>query len=101
MEPHEEWLEPTPSGLRLHVHVVPGSARPGLAGLHGGRLRVRLRARAREGAANRELVSVLAAALGVPRAKVELVRGATARRKTLRIDGDPEAAAARLRALVC
>lgn len=52
-------------GAVLRVHVGPGARRPGLAGLHGNALRVRVSAPPEGGAANRELVRLLAGLLGV------------------------------------
>ncbi len=72
--------------LWLAVSVVPNAKRTGADGLHDGALRVRLAAPPVDGKANETLVAWLAAELGVPRRRVELVRGQTARRKWLAID---------------
>ena len=71
----------------MRVHVQPGASRAGVAGLHGDALRVRVGARAVEGAANRELTRVLAEALDVRPAAVTIESGAQARRKRLRVMG--------------
>ena len=47
-----------------------------------------------DGKANEAVVRALAAAFGVPRANVEIVRGETGRRKTVRIRGITQAALA-------
>lgn len=65
----------------------PGAARSEVAGVADGRLRVRLAAPAHGGRANAELVRVLAARLGVRRADVTVVRGATTRRKIVAVRG--------------
>lgn len=87
-------------GVRLFVHVQPGARREGAVGMHGGALKIAVRARAKEGEANEALVRWLARALGVARRDVELVRGATGRRKEILVHGDAAALEARLRALV-
>jgi uncharacterized protein (TIGR00251 family) len=69
----------------VDVHVMPNAARTQIQGLHDGALHVRLKAPPVEGKANLALQAWLAKALGVPKAAVELVRGATARRKQLRV----------------
>jgi len=72
---------------RLTVKVVPGASRTELAGYTGGVLRVRVVAAPEKGKANRELTDFLAGALGVRKSAVTVVRGATARTKTVEIAG--------------
>jgi uncharacterized protein (TIGR00251 family) len=83
--------------IRFAVHVQPRASRNELAGTHGTALKVRLHAPPVDGAANDALVLLLADELGVPRRAVRIVAGATARTKTVEIDGTTEAA---VRALV-
>lgn len=84
--------------LTLQLHVQPGARRTGWAGRHGeGALKLRLAAPASEGRANREAVSFLAKAAGVPKAGVTIVRGELSREKTVRIEAVAEA---RFRALI-
>jgi uncharacterized protein len=73
--------------LWLAVSVVPNAKRSGADGLHDGALRVRLAAPPVDGKANDTLVAWLAGELGLARRKVTLVRGQTARRKWLELDG--------------
>ena len=72
--------------LVLGLHVQPGARRTEVAGVHGDALKIRLAAPAVEGKANAELQRFLAAAFGVPRRAVTLVRGETSRQKTVRIE---------------
>ena len=69
----------------VDVHVIPNAPQTQARGLHDGALRVRLKAPPVEGKANQELVAWLARELKVPRARIELVRGDSARRKQLRV----------------
>lgn len=71
----------------LEVHVQPGAKRTEAAGLHGGRLKVRLAARAVEGAANEALVELLAGAFGVAKRGVRIVAGETSRQKRVSVAG--------------
>jgi len=71
--------------LLLDLWVQPGASRSGFAGRHGERLKVRLAAPPLEGRANRELLKFLAAELGLPRSRLELVAGAHGRGKTVRV----------------
>ena len=69
------------------MRVQPRSGRNQIAGERGGRLLVRVAAAPVEGQANRALCKLLAKAAGVARGRVEVVRGASARDKLVRIEG--------------
>jgi uncharacterized protein (TIGR00251 family) len=71
----------------VEVHVVPRAAKSAVIGLHDGRLKVALAAPPVDGAANEELIAFFAAALGITRRAVELLRGEKSRQKTLAIVG--------------
>ena len=64
-----------PDGTVLAVKVVPGSSRDRIAGPLGERLKVSVRQPPQKGAANRAVASMLAKALAVKAADVELLRG--------------------------
>jgi len=66
---------------------VPRASRSAIAGLHGERLRVTLAAPPVGGAANAELVALLARQLGRPRRDVEIARGESSRQKTVALRG--------------
>ena len=68
-----------------------------MAGEHDGMLRVRLCAAPVDGAANKELIAVLADALEVPSRAVEIVSGITSKTKQIRVSG---ASCERLQSLV-
>jgi uncharacterized protein (TIGR00251 family) len=80
-------LRPTNDGVLLSVRVVPRAARAGLAGIREDALLVRLNAAPVEGAANAELIDVLADVLGVPRRALSITVGERSRRKTVLIRG--------------
>jgi uncharacterized protein (TIGR00251 family) len=87
------WLHRRDDGsLELEVLVQPRASRDEVVGVHDGRLKVRLAAPPVDGEANAALLGFVARALGLPRAQVTLVRGQTARRKTVRVTGADEAA---------
>lgn len=75
-------------GCRLRVVVVPQAGADATVGLHDGWLRVRIAAPAVDGRANAALVAWIAGQLGLARRAVELVQGATSRRKVLGLDCD-------------
>jgi uncharacterized protein (TIGR00251 family) len=55
--------------------------------VHGTALKVRLHSPPVDGAANEELISFLAEALGVPRRAVRIVSGQSSRTKTVEVEG--------------
>lgn len=67
--------------------MQPRSGRNQIAGERAGRLLVRIAAAPVEGQANRALCKLLGKAAGVARGRVEVVRGASARDKRVRIEG--------------
>jgi uncharacterized protein (TIGR00251 family) len=73
--------------VRFAVRVQPRSSRPGVDGLHGDALRVRVGAAPVDGAANEAVVEVLAEALGVSRRAVRIVAGEHARAKVVEVTG--------------
>jgi uncharacterized protein len=76
---------------RITITVSPGAARSELVGRHGDGWRARVAAPPERGRANAALVELLAGALGIPKARVRVVGGATARRKVVEIEGlEPE-----------
>ncbi|MDO8880691.1 MAG: DUF167 domain-containing protein [Coriobacteriia bacterium] len=79
--------------MRIAVHVTPKSARDEVAGWRGGELSVRVTAPPEGGKANAAACRVIAAALGVPKGAVRVVRGEASRHKQVAIDGVGEAEA--------
>ena len=69
----------------LELHVQPGARRTEFAGEHDGRMKVRLAARAIDGAANAALIEFLAEQFGVPRSNVTIEHGLRSRRKRVSI----------------
>lgn len=78
--------------MRLTVRLTPKASGEGIDGWGAddkGRpvLRVRVRAAPIDGKANAALIALMAKVLDVPRSRIDLVGGETARLKTLEIDG--------------
>jgi uncharacterized protein len=81
-------------GISVALRVTPRGGRDDIDGvetLANGRavVKVRVRAIADGGEANRAVTELLAKMLGVPRAKVRILSGATSRLKQIAIEGDP------------
>ncbi len=86
--------------IQFLVRVQPGSPRPSVGGERDGALRVRVRARAVDGAATREACEVVADAFGVRASAVRCLKGERSRTKVLGIDGEDVALRARLGVLL-
>ena len=96
-----DWVRAAGDDSVVLVHVGPGAAQAGIAGFHGSFLRVRLRARPVDGAANRELLALLAKAVGVRLGAVSIEAGLRGRNKRVKIWGlGPDIVRARLRTVL-
>jgi uncharacterized protein len=69
----------------VDVQVVPRASRTAVGPMVGDRLRVAVTSPPVDGAANAAVIEAVAAAFGVRRAAVEIIRGERGRRKTVRI----------------
>ena len=72
---------------RLTLRVSPGARRSELVGRHGAGWKVRVTAAPEAGRANEAVLRVLAGALAVPRDRLAVVAGATARDKVIELSG--------------
>ncbi|MEH2511376.1 uncharacterized protein (TIGR00251 family) [Nitrobacteraceae bacterium AZCC 1564] len=82
-------------GVSVAVRVTPRGGQDAVDGIEtlaNGRsvLKVRVRAIAEGGEANRAVIELLAKALRVPKSNVRVMSGATSRVKQIAIDGDPK-----------
>jgi uncharacterized protein (TIGR00251 family) len=81
-------------GISVSLRVTPRGGRDDIDGIEtlaNGRsvVKVRVRAIAEGGEANRAVTELLAKSLGVPKRQVRLISGATSRIKQVAVDGDP------------
>jgi uncharacterized protein len=91
--------------LRLSVRLTPNAGRNSVDGFETVAdgdvyLKARVTAVPEDGKANKALVALLSKTLRVPKSAIGIVSGETARKKILRIDGDPEDLSNRLRTLI-
>ncbi len=84
---------PTPSAGAIDVRVIPRAGRSAIAGVRDGAILVRLAAAPVDGAANAELIDVIARALDIPKRDVSIVSGERSRQKRIRVAGIDRAAA--------
>lgn len=83
-----------PEGVRVRVRLQPKARREGIEGIvteADGRvaLKVAVTAPPESGKANAALVALLGKSWRLPKSAIEIVGGATDRRKTLLLRGDP------------
>jgi uncharacterized protein len=91
-------------GISVALRVTPRGGRDDIDGvetLANGRsvVKVRVRAIADGGEANRAVTELVAKALGVTKASVRILSGTTSRLKQIAVDGDPAKLGAMLREL--
>ena len=91
-------------GISIALRVTPRGGRDDIDGIEtlaNGRtvVKVRVRAIAEGGEANKAVTELLARALRVPKASVKILSGATSRLKQVAVDGDPKSLGELLRAL--
>jgi uncharacterized protein (TIGR00251 family) len=72
--------------IQLTVRVVPRASKPGVAGIRDGALLVRLQSAPVEGAANAELIEVLAKVFGTAKRDVTMESGERSKLKRVAIE---------------
>ena len=78
----------TKNGITIEVKVEPRSAQKVIAGVMDNNvLKVKLTSPPVEGAANEQLIEIIAEELKVKRAQVKVIRGHSSKRKVLEISG--------------
>lgn len=90
--------------MRLSVRLTPSGGRDQCDGIETAAdgtvwLRARVTAPPEDGKANRALIALLAKALRIAKTRISIISGETARKKILRIEGEPEDLELKLAAL--
>lgn len=94
------WMRIGAGELTIQIAARPGASRRGVVRSGPGGLVVAVHSAPDKGKANDELIAWLAETLAIPRSAIAIIRGASARRKTIRIAAaDPTALASRLAAM--
>lgn len=89
-------ISASPGGTIVDIRVIPRAGKSAIAGTRDDAILVRLNAPPVDGAANSELIRLLAAVLDVPRRNVQIVSGERSRGKRVRITGRTAAEVERL-----
>ena len=90
--------------LRLSVRLTTNGGRDAIDGVETGSegecyLKARVSVAPEKGKANKALIALIAKSIGIPKSALSLVSGDTARKKILRIEGNPEDLMKRLDAI--
>lgn len=85
--------------MLLHIIAKPGSRKEGLQLHASGAYMLKITAPATEGKANARVVAWLSEALGIPRSRIQIIKGETSAHKTIAIDAEEAIVLARLKAL--
>ncbi len=82
MTKHYQWQG---QDLLLFCHLQPGASKTEFSGLHGDRLKIRIKAPPVDGKANATLINFLSAEFSVAKNQVIIEQGELGRQKTIRI----------------
>jgi uncharacterized protein (TIGR00251 family) len=81
------FLQDSPDGALLTVHIQPNASRTEYVGIHGDALKFRVATPPVNGAANEALCRFLAERFDLPKSAVEVRTGAKGRRKKILLKG--------------
>ena len=75
------------NAIIFNVRVIPRSSKSDIIGEYDGALKVKLNSPPVDGAANAELIKLLAKEFGVSKSRVEILSGNTSKQKQVKISG--------------
>ena len=74
--------------MKIKVYIQPGAKKGGYAGLFDGIPKIKITAPPVEGAANKEIITIFAKLLNIPKSSIHISSGAASRLKTIEINTD-------------
>jgi uncharacterized protein len=72
--------------VTVDILVQPRASRAKIGPMHDGRIKIAVTAPPVDGEANAAVIALFARQLGIARGSIEIIAGASSRRKTLRIE---------------
>ncbi len=75
------------NGIIINIRVEPRSSRAEVIGVHGDTLKVKLTSPPVEGAANKQLIEILAKHFGIRKGAVRIIKGERSKNKVVEIEG--------------
>jgi uncharacterized protein (TIGR00251 family) len=94
--PDPVFLRRTSGGVTIALRVQPRARRSALERTAQGALKAAVTAPPEDGKANEAVVALLAQAWRLPKSTMAIVRGGTAREKTVGVSGEPDALVERI-----
>jgi uncharacterized protein (TIGR00251 family) len=96
----DDWFVRTAHGIYLNIYVQAGSSCTKYVSEHGGRLKIKVADKAIDGAPNLALCTFIARSFKLPKHSVSIIRGESARNKTIEVKGNPHELEKKLSALL-
>lgn len=84
--PVANWIKSHKEGCIVLLYIQPGASENLISGVHGERLKVKVKAPPRDGEANEALIEFLAKVLKISKSGICFVRGESSRNKDLFIE---------------
>ena len=81
-----DWLTKHENGSILQLHIQPNSSKDEIMGLHGGRLKIKIKAQPIEGEANSALIDYLSVVFKISKKKIFLLQGESSRQKKILVE---------------
>ena len=79
------YIKKTEDGYLLSLRVEPRSSKSEIIGIHGERLKIKIKSPPVDGKANKEVIAFLADKLNVKKADISIVSGKSSRYKVVKI----------------
>lgn len=80
----------------IKIKLLPRSSRSRIMGMEGEFYKVKVNSPPVDGEANKELISLIAKRLKIPKSNIEIIAGKASRMKVLRVSGIDEESVSRL-----
>lgn len=80
------WVKNLHNGVLLSLYIQPAAASNRVSGVHGQRLKIKIKARPQDGEANEGLIEFLSDIFKVSKSKLHLVRGESSRQKDILVE---------------
>lgn len=81
-----EWIQEHSKGCILKLYIQPGASRSEFSGIHGDRIKLKIKSPPRDGEANEELIEFLGKYFKISKSRVFLLRGESSRQKDLLLE---------------
>lgn len=84
------WLKSHAKGSVLSLYIQPGASKSMIAGIHGDRLKIKIKAPPVDGEANECLIEFLSEVLKISKSGIHLISGESSRQKLVLVELPPE-----------